>query len=125
MPSNKVNKYMKQYEERNYAPKARKVTKSDLAEYINRSEGRQAAEASSGDSAEQSREEKEVTIPCYGKVVVVTEEVVFIGEQNEESRKEDVGKAHKQRRQRVPRSDQGRCEAEESRPVRKTKCKKK
>lgn len=126
--SNKVNKYMKQYEERNYAPKARKVTKSDLQEYINRGESRKATEASCSDSAEQSRKEQEdqmIRDMLNSSASKLDEIPKQIGEEDEERREEDAGKAHRQRRQRVSLSDKRGCEAEESRPVKQTKRKSK
>lgn len=57
--SNKVNKYMQQYQERNYAPKARKIQKSDLAKYCDRSESGKAAETGNSDSVQQSWKEQE------------------------------------------------------------------
>ncbi len=50
---------MKQYQERNYAPKTRKVTKSDLQKYINRDESREVTETSGSNSVECSRQEQE------------------------------------------------------------------
>lgn len=99
----KIEKYMRQYNERNYAFKERKLEKRDLVKYINRSECRQTAEASCGDSDEQSRKIKEE-----------------IEVKNEEVRKEDVGQTYQQGRQGISKSNQGRCKIEESHPC-KTK----
>lgn len=59
MVSNKVNKYMNKYQERNYAPKERKLEKSDLGKYRDRSETWETSEASCGDCLLESWEEQE------------------------------------------------------------------
>ncbi len=104
MVSNKVKKYMKQYQERNYAPKTRKIEKSDLSKHSHGSAFRQTNEASSGDSLQQSGQEQEEIgwiirspmpdalekileeeIEWFGKVVLVTDPVIFTGEENEKA----------------------------------------
>lgn len=62
MVSAKVKKYMAPYNERNYAPKERKIEKSDLRKYPYRSPRWQATEASCGDSLQQSGTEQEEEI---------------------------------------------------------------
>jgi hypothetical protein len=50
---------MDMYEERNYAPRQRKIEKSDLQEYLDRSKIWKTSETSCSDSDECSREEQE------------------------------------------------------------------
>lgn len=50
---------MSKYEERNYAPKARKLEKSDFKQYSNRSESWEASSSGCCDSLQKSREEQE------------------------------------------------------------------
>lgn len=61
---------MKQYGDK-YAPKERKLEKSDLPKHQNRDEGREAPETSCCNSNEQSREVKEevseLIMETYGK----------------------------------------------------------
>ena len=65
---------MKQYEERNYAPKVRKKQKQHISQYSNGSESRQASETSCCNSLQRCREEQEeneiidVIIETYAKV---------------------------------------------------------
>lgn len=62
MVSSKCQKYMKQYEERNYAPKVRKLEKNDIQKHCDRSSGRQACESSRSDSlfCSEKVQEKEI-----------------------------------------------------------------
>lgn len=98
---------MKQYQERNYAPKIRKIEKSDLSKHSHGSAFRQTNEASSGDSLQQSGQEQEEIeviikpavpeafkktlekdIEWFAKVVLLKEPIIFAGDQNEEEMKE-------------------------------------
>lgn len=99
MASNKVNKYLNQYQERNYAPKTRKIQKGDLAKYCYRGQSGKATEASDCHSIQQSRQEQEKVdlltldllelkakdVEWYGKTVLVTEQCVYIGDDDEET----------------------------------------
>lgn len=62
MVSKKVEKYLAQYNERNYAPKERKIEKSDLRKHPYRSSRWQTPEASCGDSFQQSGTQPEEEI---------------------------------------------------------------
>lgn len=58
---------MNKYEERNYAPRQRKIEKSDLQKHSDRSESRQTCETSSSHSLFCSRQEqKEEIIQLLG-----------------------------------------------------------
>jgi len=121
---------MQQYQERNYAPKARKVEKGDLKQYSNRSEVGQKCQTSCCDSIQQSwRSEEEEIIPitplelplCLKEIVQQEVEwyislsgISLTGEQGESLREEDVSKTHQERRQGVQEPDQGRCQAQEA-----------
>jgi len=77
MYSKKCQKYLEQYQERNYAPKNRKLEKYDFKKYSDGSSGRKAYEASRSDRLQQSREieeEKDLAIQVYGKYVQLEEE---------------------------------------------------
>jgi hypothetical protein len=100
MPSSKFEKYMKKYQEKNYASKVRKIEKSDLGKYCDRSSIRKTSEASSSDFIQQSRKIEEEVIELsgnsgqlerstqpYGKYMLLTEEpIIYIGEEDEEAR---------------------------------------
>ncbi len=76
---------MQTYQERNYAPRKRKLEKSDLEKYSNRSEKRQTSETSGGDClqcCQESQKEIETAICAYGKEVLLIDEVVFVGEKD-------------------------------------------
>lgn len=130
MTSKKFEKYMNMYQERNYAPKDRKVEKSDLGEYCDRSKCGTTTEASSGDCFQQSREEQEEVNPVlsldlqeikktdiewYDNCVQPKDSFVINPRSEDESiREEDVGKTHQEGRQGIQESDQRRCETEET-----------
>lgn len=57
MPSQKFYKSLEMYQERIYAPKERKVEKSDLGKYRYRDSRRQAERPSSSDSVLEGRQE--------------------------------------------------------------------
>lgn len=57
LTSQKVIKYLEKYQERNYAPKKRKVEKSDLGKYRYRDSRRQAERPSRSDSVFEGRQE--------------------------------------------------------------------
>lgn len=78
-----VNKYLDQYKERNYAPKQRKIEKSDLTKHCNRSESRKTTETSCGNSDECGREEQKEEVGAYGRVVILTEEEIVLREEAE------------------------------------------
>ena len=59
-----------------YAVEKRYVQKGYLRKHCDGGSGRKAREASRCDSVQQSREEKEVAIDCYGKTVIITGQVV-------------------------------------------------
>lgn len=121
-------KYLIKYGERNYAPRERKLEKNDLKKHSDRSSCWQTSEASSSDCLQCSKEsEKEVTnqssgnsgkvdysLMEYGRHVILTEEVVYPGEEDESLREENVIKAHQEGRQGISFSDQRRCEVEET-----------
>ena len=62
MSSGKHHKYMKQYGERNYAPKIRKLEKNDIKKHSNRSESRETSKTSCCDSLLKGRKEPEKVI---------------------------------------------------------------
>ena len=90
---------MKQYQERNYAPKVRKVEKGDLGKYRHGNPLRTPSEASCSNSLQQGGESKK-------------EEVK--GTQYEIIREKDVYQTHQERRQGIQESNQGRCEVEKT-----------
>lgn len=98
MKSKKCQKYMKQYQERNYAPKIRKIEKNDLRKHCDGGSGRKAAEASHRDSLQQSRKEQEEKVK---------------ESQNEEWRQEESVEALERRQEGIQGADQGRSEAQE------------
>lgn len=57
LTSQKVIKYLDKYQERNYAPKKRKVEKSDLGKYRYRDSRREAERSSGSDCILEGREE--------------------------------------------------------------------
>lgn len=61
----------------------------------------------------------------YGSEVVLTEQVVFIGEENEERGKEESPKTSKRRQKRIQGTDQRRSETSEVLKEEKIKSKKK
>ncbi len=64
MLSKKCQKYINKYEEKNYAPKVRKLEKSDIKQHTHRNKIGISAEASSSYSLKQSREiEEEKVVP--------------------------------------------------------------
>jgi len=95
----KSQKYINQYQERNYAPKERKLEKSDLIKYCNRGESRETSETGCSNSLQQSRESKEEKIK---------------GDYNESSREEEIVETYQQGRQGISFSDKGRQETEET-----------
>lgn len=101
-----------------YATKNRFKQKGYFYKYSDGGSGRKAREASRCNSLQQSRKEQkeeiETQIQLYGKVVLLTEEVIYTGEENESVREKDVGKTHQEGRQRIQGTDQGRCETEET-----------
>ena len=100
---------------RNYAFKNRKIKESYLRKHCDGGSGRKAREASCCDSLQQSwKEQKEVTIQSYVKVVLLTKDIIYTGDDNESLRKEDVGQTHQEGRQGIQESDQRRCETEET-----------
>jgi hypothetical protein len=136
MVSKKVQKYMNKYEERNYAPKQRKVEKGDLAKYSDRSTSWETCEAGCCDCLlsrrKEQKEEVDTSLDFYGKVILLDENTVIEFDEksdayedalanikpilqdaiDESSREEDVSKTHQERRQRVQKSNQGRRETE-------------
>ncbi len=70
---------MNQYQERNYAPKVRKIQKNDIRKYSNGSTVRKTRETIRSHCVQQSREsqEKEVEIQTYASDVLLTEEIVL------------------------------------------------
>lgn len=98
--SKKVEKYMSQYGERNYAPKNRKIEKSDLREYSNRSQCRQAAETSCSNSIQQSRQEQE-------------EEEVINHPKEDKMKKEHMKKEHEKKESKAYEKKEERKEKKE------------
>lgn len=77
MLSKKCQKYINQYEDKNYAPKARKLEKSDIQQHTHGKSCGKKAESSSSDCLKRCREieeEKELAIQVYGKYVQLEEE---------------------------------------------------
>ena len=102
-----------------YASEKRYIQKGYFRKHSDGGSGRKAREASRCDSVQQSRKEQEkieTAIQLYGKVVLLTEPVIYTGEENESIREEDVGQTHQEGRQRVQESDQRRCETQETNP---------
>ena len=112
-----------------YATKNRLQQKGYFFKYSDGSSGRKACEASRCDSVQQSREKQEEVnlelslclreiiekeIEWYGKTVLLTEDVVYIGDENESNREENSSEAYQEGRQGIQESDQGRCETEET-----------
>ncbi len=122
-----------------YAIKNRLQQKGYFFKYSDGSSGRKAREASRRDSLQQSRQEQkeevnpglsldlreivEKEIYWYGKTVLLTEDVIYTGEDNESVRKEDPLETYQEGRQGVSCSDQERHETEETNTC-KTKGKK-
>ncbi len=120
----------------NYALKDGKIKESYIREYSNRSPKREARETSSRNSLQQSwkkQEEIEMIIrpelplclkeiidkeiEWYGKVLEIKEQVVYIGDENHESsREENPSETHQEGRQGVSCPDKGRCETEKTNP---------
>lgn len=101
-----------------YASKNRLEQKGYFYKHSDGGSGRKAREASRRDRLQQSREVKEeeveTGIELYGKVVLLTEEVIYTGEEDEGQREENSSEAHKEGRQGIPCSDKGRCEIKET-----------
>lgn len=99
-----------------YATKKRLKQKGYFRKCKNRGSSRETSKASCCNCIQQSREVKEEVDQSYGKVVWLTgeEEFIYIGEENESSREEDVSETHQEGRQRIQESDQGRCETEKT-----------
>ena len=91
MVSGKCQKYMNQYQERNYAPKSRKIEKNDLFQYSNGNPSWKTPKTVGCDCVQQSRKELEKTIELYGMAVLLKEEVVNTGDENGQS-KVGIGK---------------------------------
>jgi hypothetical protein len=110
-----------------YASKNRLEQKGYLKKRCHRGESGKATKASDSNSVQQSREEQEKELRdrmlWYGKEIVLTEPVVFTGENHEENRESQVGETHQQGRPGISLSDQGRSEVEEVNII-KTKGKK-
>ncbi len=98
----------------NYAIKDGKIKSSYIREYCNRSPKRQAREASCGNRLLQGGEssEEEIIIDAC----ITNDEWIsnVLRTQNESGRKENPSETHQEGRQGVPRSDQGRCETQET-----------
>lgn len=83
MLSTKCQKYINQYQERNYAPKKRKIEKSDLRKHRNGGPRWETPKASCSDCLQQSQQRKEAIIE-YGRHVILTEdEIIYTGPDNE------------------------------------------
>ncbi len=67
MLSKKCQKYISSYQERNYAPKSRKVEKGDLAKHSDRSSSWKTPETSSCNSIQQSGKVEEEVVELSGK----------------------------------------------------------
>ncbi len=126
-----------------YASEKRYVQKGYLRKHSDGGSGRKAREASRCDRLQQSRQEqKEVAIQSYGKVVLLSEQVVpnepFTADEalalsvyekslkdikNEERREEESAKALEGRQEGIQGADQRRSEAEESSNVSKEEVK--
>lgn len=68
-----------------YASEKRYVQKGYLRKHSDGGSGRKAREASRCNSVQQSREEIEKTIEWFGKVLEITEDVVYTGDENGKS----------------------------------------
>ena len=88
MLSSKCQKYINQYQEKNYAPKKRKIEKSDLRKHRNGSPRWKTTETSCSNCIQQSREVKEAIIE-YGRHVILTEEVIYTGEDEKDGDNRD------------------------------------
>jgi len=120
-----------------YATKKRYIQKGYLRKYRNGNPSWKTPETSCSNSVQQSRQsQKEEVVELsgisgqledplmeYGRVVLLTEDVVYIGKENESHREENTPEAHQEGRQGIQESDQGRCEIEETN-ISKTKRKK-
>lgn len=69
-----------------YASEKRYVQKGYFRKHSDGGSGRKARETSRRDSVQQSRKEIEKTIEWFGKVVELTEDVIYTGEENGESK---------------------------------------
>lgn len=117
--SKKSEKYLSKYGERNYAPKVRKIEKSDLAEYSNRSQCWQTSEASCSNSIQQSRQEQEETLE------EILDKTYHKGENNEKFREEDVDQTYQQGQQRIQdAAERGRAIEENNIKTKEEKMKK-
>lgn len=92
---------MDQYQERNYAPKIRKIEKSDFRKHCDGGSGRKACEASRRDCILQGKKnyKKEIELSIQG--------------QHEEKREREDHQTSQERRQRIQRADQRGSEAQE------------
>jgi hypothetical protein len=126
-----------------YASEKRYIQKGYLRKHSDGGSGRKAREASRSDRLQQSRQEqKEVAIQSYGKVVLLTENVVpnepFTADEalalsvyekslkdikNEERREEESAEALEGRQEGIQGTDQRRSEIEESSNVSKEEVK--
>jgi len=99
-----------------YGIKNRLEQKGYFFKYSDGSSGRQTREASRRDCVQQSREEQKEVDPIleYGRHVLLTEDVVYIGEDNESFGKENPLETYQEGQQGIQESDQGRCETEET-----------
>lgn len=121
MKSGKCQKKLEKYQERNYAVKKGKIQKGDLRKYCDRSKFGETTEASSCDCIQQSRKgQKEVAIETFGKVVLLKEDIIYIGEENG-ARQKKTFESHQEGRQGIHEANQGcegsnkrRCETQET-----------
>jgi len=113
MHSKKCQKYMNKYEERNYAPKNRKIEKSDISKYSNGNSRRETSESSSCDSLQQSRKEQE-EIEDFVINLLTEEEITLIGDNGK--RPETVRKSKKSIlvKQDIPKKQPNSCRKKRS-----------
>ncbi len=88
MISSKCQKYMNQYQERNYAPKVRKVEKGDIRKHSNGSEIGKTSETSCSNSIQQSREKQEEIIQKSNQGRCETEETNIIQTKGKKMKKQ-------------------------------------
>lgn len=107
---------MAQYDRKNYALENKKLERSDLSKY------REKTGKLLTDLLDIEMIKIDVAIENYAKCVL-TEEIIHLGDKDESIREEDVGEAYQQRQQRIQSPAERRCAIKESNPS-KTKGKK-
>ncbi len=100
-----------------YASKERIKQKGYFRKHCDGGSGRKTCQAGRRDSLLESRKEQKEEIDqkfqLYGKVVLLKEDVVYIGKEDEEEREREDCQTPEEGRQRVSSTDQRRSETQE------------